>query len=328
MTRDDEALTAKIPADIEQPDKIMYGLTARQVAILSATGLLASWGYMAMADRLPFTVIAAVLLPVIGGGAVLALARHDGMGLDRFALAALVHLHSSKARVEAPEGVHAPPAWCRVRGRLPAPLRLPVRAVREDGIMELADGGTAAVVRAGTVAFGLRTADEQAALVAAFGRWLNSLETPVQILVRARPVDLSAMVAQLIDTAPRLPHPALEQAARDHAAYLADLEASRELLTREVLIVLRDTAREQQSAAAFPWTKGKARRVLRDAGAVVVARRAEEAVRSLAVLGVTAEVLDTTACTAVLAESLSPADARLPEVAGPGELISAQEGPR
>ncbi|GAA4132315.1 PrgI family protein [Actinomadura keratinilytica] len=325
MNRDDEALTAKIPADVEQPDKILYGLTARQVAILAVTGLLASWGYMAMADRLPFTVVATVLLPVIGGGAVLALARHDGMGLDRFVLAALVHLRSRKARVEAPEGVQAPPAWCRMRGRLPAPLRLPVRAVREDGVMELADGGTAAVVRAGTVAFGLRTAAEQAALVAAFGRWLNSLEAPVQILVRARPVDLSALVAQLIEAAPRLPDPALEQAARDHAAYLADLDASRELLTREVLIVLRDTAREQQNIT-LPWTKSKARRVLRDAGAAVVARRAEEAVRSLAVLGVTAEVLDAAACTAVLAESLSPADARLPEAAGPGELISAAEG--
>jgi PrgI family protein len=327
VTRDDEALTAKIPADVEQPDKIMYGLTARQVAILAATGLLASWGYMAMADWLPLTVIAAILLPVIGGGAVLALARHDGMGLDRFLLAALVHLRSPKARVEAPEGVQPPPAWCRVRGRLPVPLRLPVRVVREDGVMELADGGTAAVVRAGTVAFGLRTAAEQAVLVAVFGRWLNSLETPVQILVRARPVDLSALVAQLTDTAPHLPHPALEQATCDHAAYLADLEASRELLTREVLIVLRDAAREQQNVT-LPWTRSKARRVLRDAGAAVVARRAEETVRSLAVLGVTAEVLDAAACTAVLAESLSPADVRLPEVAGPGELISAQEGLR
>ncbi|MBA9003086.1 PrgI family protein [Thermomonospora cellulosilytica] len=321
MSDQDEGLTAKIPADVEQPDKILYGLTARQVAILAVTGLVATWGYMALGDRLPFPLVAALLLPVVGGGAVLALARHDGMSLDRYLLAALVHLRSPKERVSAPEGVQPPPVWCRVRGRLPDPLRLPVRAVREDGVLELADGGTAAIVRAGTVAFGLRTAAEQAALVAAFGRWLNSLEAPAQILVRARPVDLSSIVAQVNEAAPRLADPALEQAARDHAAYLAELEASQELLTREVLVVLRDAAYEQR-----PATWGRSRKVLRDAGAAVVVRRAEEAVRALGVLGVSARLLDATACAEVLASSLAPADIRPPEMAGPGDVITARGG--
>ncbi|MGH3388864.1 MAG: PrgI family protein, partial [Actinomadura sp.] len=38
---DDEPLVAKIPADVDRPDKILYGLTARQLAVLAVTGLLA-----------------------------------------------------------------------------------------------------------------------------------------------------------------------------------------------------------------------------------------------------------------------------------------------
>ena len=77
-----------------------------------------------------------------------------------------------------------------------------------------------AVAAASTVNFALRTPAEQHALTAAFGRWLNSLRGPVQILIRAQRVDLSAMAAALREAAPALPHPALEAAALDHAGFL------------------------------------------------------------------------------------------------------------
>ncbi|WP_158566767.1 PrgI family protein [Actinomadura craniellae] len=313
MVTDQEPLAAKIPADVERPDKILYGLTGRQLAIMAGTGLLASWAYLA-AGRLPVPAVAALVLPIIAAGVVLAVARRDGMSLDRFLLAAVAHLRTAKTRVHAPEGVQAPPGWCRVRGRLPAPLRLPVRAVRDDGVMELADGDTAVIVGAGTVTFALRTADEQAGLVSVFGRWLNSLDAPVQILVQARPVDLSGLVRRLTQAAPQLADPALEHAAHDHAAFMADLNASRDLLTRHVLIVIRGED-----------ARPRGRKDLREADACVVLRRAEEAVRSLTALGVRAGVLDAAACTALLAESLSPGDVRLPEVAGPEEPITVRE---
>ena len=102
--------------------------------------------------------------------------------------------------------------------------------------------GKALVCRASAVTFSLRSPGEQEALVAAFGRWLNSLSAPVQVLVRAEPVDLGPAIAQLLEAAPGLPHPALESAARGHARFLADLAASHDLLRRDVLVVLREPA--------------------------------------------------------------------------------------
>ncbi|MBW8487290.1 PrgI family protein [Actinomadura parmotrematis] len=331
----DEPLSVRIPADVDRPDKIVYGLTARQLVVLAVTGLAVMALYSTIGPVVPLPVLAALLLPIVTAGAVLAFSRRDGMPLDRFALAALVHARLPKTRVPAGEQVLPPPAWCQMRGELPAPLRLPVRAVRQDGVMDLDDGGTAAMVQAGTLSFGLRSSAEQAALVAAFGRWLNSLETPVQIVVQARAADLTGLAEHVTACAPDLPDPALEQAAHDHAAYLHQVSDSYDLLTRRVLIVIRDTGTRTRAApswmpsrfasGAVPWTRARASRAARRAGAALVHRRAAEAVRALHAIGVTARVLDADACAAVLAESLAPGEAPLAATAAPGEVITRME---
>ncbi|MFC4912260.1 PrgI family protein [Actinomadura gamaensis] len=329
MTRrlmDAEPLTAQIPADVDQPDKIIYGLNARQVVILAATGLVTALGYSLLHALVPFPVTVAALFPMLVFGVVVTLARRDGMSLDRFALAALLHARAAKQLVRTEGPVSAPPAWCRMRGQLPAPLRLPVRAVRQDGVLEFTGGGVAAVVQAGTVSFGLRTTSEQAALVAAFGRWLNSLETPVQILLHTRPVDLSGLADHITRAAPALPDPALEQAATDHAAYLQQVNASVTLLARQVLIVIRDAPGTAPTGLGGAW--GGRRRGLRRAGAAVVLRRAEEAVRALGVLGIGARVLDADACAQMLAEALSPGRPPLTGTAHPDEVITGLEESR
>ncbi|NRQ30655.1 PrgI family protein [Nonomuraea sp. NN258] len=313
-----ERLVARIPADVEAPDKIIASLSIRQVAILAGTAVLAAWVYLMAGDRLPVPVLAAIVLPVIACGCALALGRRDGLGLDRLAVHALAHLRRDRKLVTAEEGVPEPPAWCRVRGRLPGALRLPVRAIREDGVMELAEGGTAAVVQAGTVAFGLRTSDEQAALVGVFAGWLNSLDAPVQILLQARPVDLSDLADTISRAAGQLADPALEQAAHRHAEFLTELSGTRDLLTRDVLIVVRHHDAEQPSM----WRRGSRRAARRDSSAAIVARRAEEAARSLLALGVHASVMGAEDARDLLMRSLSPRRLEPIGTARPDELIT------
>lgn len=306
-------LLARIPADINQPDKIAYGLTIRQILIITLTGGIAAAVYYLFHQLLPVIILAAILLPLVALGVAIALGRRDGLSLDRFALAALLFARSPKRLVAAPDGIAEPPRWCRLRGKLPAPMQLPVRAIRTDGALELADGGVAVLVETGTLSFHLRTTGEQAALVGAFGRWLNSLEAPVQLLARARPADLTDLVESVEAQADALPHAALAQAAREHAAYLAELNTSRELLTRQVLVVLRD----------HPATGRGRRLVRRDASAAVVLRRAAEAERALAALGVTTRVLDADQAAQALAECLDSGGRHPAGQALPDELITS-----
>ena len=245
---DDPPASTPIPADIERPDKILAGLTARQAAIL-ATAAVLIWAAFEATRRLVAPPVFAVLAaPVAVAAAALVMGQRDGLTLDRLLAAAWRHARSPRRLVTAPGGIPAPPAWAgpqlaRRQGGPPAPLDPLYRAVTAEGVIGLGDGGAAVAAAVSTVNLALRTPAEQDALTAAYGRWLNSLTGPVQILIRAGHADLSAAVADLEDTAPALPDPALEAAALDHAAFLTDLAASRDLLTRQVLLVTREPRR-------------------------------------------------------------------------------------
>jgi hypothetical protein len=289
-TRDNGGV--RIPADIDREDTLVGRLTARQVLILGIAAAIIWALYMALHTVLPLWLLAALILPAAGVTAALAFGRRDGLSLDRFATAAFGHLTGPKHLVTAPEGVPPVPDWVNPPpGPLPAPLTLPVTAIGGDGTLRLGRDGAAVLIGCGTISFALRTPAEQDALTAGFARLLNSLTTPVQILVRAEPADLGPVIAALRDAAPGLPHPALEHAALDHAAFLDDLAQTRDLLTRQVLVVIREPAagREEPDGAAM-----RAR------------RRAEDLLRHLAALGLPAAILDGPGVTAALSPGSPP----------------------
>src|SRR5438067_2485772 len=261
--RDSEApMRARIPANVEKKDVILFGFTFRQVVILTVAALIvyAAW-----------TALARVVHPLV------------------FLVDAIRHRRSPHRLVPADGPITPAPAWVSTTGGrgdklpLPAPLRLPAKGITPDGLVDLGADGTTALVAASTVAFGLRTPGEQNGLVAGFGRWLNSLDAPVQILVRAERVDLTTVADRIADLAPSLPHPALEAAALSHVAFLDDLAAQRELLHRQVTIAVRDRR-----------------------GPGHTLHRAAEAVRALAACEVDAAVLDGYDAAGAVAASLSP----------------------
>ena len=164
---------------------------------------------------------------------------------------------------------HAPShcsAQClaKAQGRAPASLALLAVGVDEAGILDLREHGHAGIAACSTVNFSLRTPGEQNALVAGFGRFLNSLSGPVQILIRTRRIDLSTLVADLEHAAGGLEHPALEAAARDHAAFLAEISARQQLLGRQVLLIAREPSAGGASEAGARISRRHA-----DAGAVL-----------------------------------------------------------
>ncbi len=295
--RDEDTGRVRIPADVDRPDKLLAGLTARQLAILAVAAIALWAGHAATRHLVPLAAYGAVAIPVGAVAALLALGRMEGVPADRWVLAAWRHRRSSRRLVPAPDGVPAVPGFLAEAASsklpaLPAPLRLPLAGIDASGVVDLGPDGLAVICRASAVTFSLRTPAEQEALVAGFGRFLSSLADPVQVLVRAERLDVRPAIDALLDAAPGLPHVALERAARDHAAFLAGLAASRDLLRREVLVVLRQPAGQA-------GTDGE--------GAGRLLRRAAEAVRALSAAGVSLSVLDGAAASSVLGRSLDPA---------------------
>ena len=278
---------AAIPADVEAPDKLVYGLTARQVAILTVAAGACYLLWRAVGRLVPPQLAVAGFAPVLAVAAALALGRRDGLGMDAWLLAAVRQRRAPRRLIPAPEGVSPPPGWAPQlpdRGG-PAVLRLPAQAIGGDGVVGLGGGRAGCLVAATAVNIGLRTGDEQAALLAGYGRWLNGLTGPVQVVVSAQRADLTGHALRVADAADALPVPALADAASGYARFLLEVAARRDPLARTVTIVC---------TAAGPTAPTEA------------VRRAEQAAAALAALGVDTRVLDGGAVTAALTAAVDP----------------------
>jgi hypothetical protein len=286
----DVPYVARVPADVERKDAILFGFTFHQLVILTVAALLICTAWTMLATVVPPLVLLVGAIPVAATAFALAVGRRDGIGLDVWLAHAIRYRRAPRRLVPTAEVLQPAPAWVHTTAApgdqlpLPAPLRLPARGITADGLVDLGPDGTTALVAASTVNFGLRSAGEQNGLVAGFGRWLNSLDAPVQILVRAERVDLTTVADRIHHLAPGLPHPALETAALSQVAFLDDLAARRELLHRHVIIAVRDQR-----------------------GSGHTLHRAGEAVRALAACEVTATVLGSANTAATLAGCLDPA---------------------
>lgn len=273
----------RLPADIELEDKLAFGLTFRQLTILGVAALLGYGVFAFVSPLAPLPVAAAAAAPLAVAGTVLALGRRDGLSADRLVLNVARYLSRPRRRVLAPEGIPAPLSGAPARPAL-APLDLPVRTVLSSGLIELADGSFCLMLRASSTSFALRSEEEQAALVEAFGRFLNSVADPLEIVVSSEPVDLAARATRLEQAAGELTDAALRRAALGHARFLAQLAAGEEVRRREILLVLSISRARDRAAArtALERRAAEAIELLRAAGVELRALRGEEAANRLA----------------------------------------------
>ena len=206
---DDARPRVPVPADVELPDKLVAGLTARQTVITAIAVLIIWAGFEATRTVLPLPVFAALAAPVAVAATALAIGQRDGLTLDQLLAAAWRQARSPRRLAAAPEGIPAPPRWvapelARQAGPLPAPVTPPWAMVTPHGVIGLGSDGAAAVCAVSTVNFALRSPAEQDALTAAYGRWLHSLTGPVQILIRTGHADLASAIARLRENTPSL----------------------------------------------------------------------------------------------------------------------------
>ena len=130
------------------PDKILAGLTARQVAIAAVAAVIIWAGFQATRHVMPLPAFAALASPVGLAAAALVIGERDGLPLDRLLVAAWRQRRAPRRLVTAPEGIPAPPAWTAPPGP-PAPppaVLAPLwRHIAPDGVIGLGSAGAAAV---------------------------------------------------------------------------------------------------------------------------------------------------------------------------------------
>lgn len=294
---DDDIPRAAVPADIDAPDKIAWGLSFRQLAIIGTVGGAGWLLYSGFGSLLPPVVWVIAAIPVAGVTVVVALGKRDGLALDVWLRHGLALRRVPKVQTPGRTRTGQPLVATAGPPTVPAPLRGAVTTIAADGTLTV-DGTSRCLIACGTTNVALRTGQEQAALLAGFGQWLNALTGPAQIVISTQRHDLTPYAQAVLDNTARLPHEALRRAADDYAAFLLELDQTRDPLRRQVIAVV-------------------AQGPTRDA-----------TVRAFGALGVSADPLDGGAVTSALASAVDPYDPPVPGPrAVPGIPITTRRAP-
>lgn len=235
-------------AGAASPDRILGGLTARQLFILGVTAVAVGGLFSASANRIPTAASAAICFPPAMVGVAAALGKLDGIGLDKMSLFALRFLRRPRRRVLVAGDIPSPPSWSERKSL--AAVDFPVKDVLSEGILEVGDEGFAIVCRAAPVNLALKAEKEQEAAMLGFGRYLNSVSRPIEILVRSGRADLGARIEKLEQQIPALPHPRLAEEALGYLDFLTRLGARGDALRREAFLCLREKTNSVEQAEA------------------------------------------------------------------------------
>ncbi|MCK9921914.1 PrgI family protein, partial [Frankia sp. AgPm24] len=231
---------------MDRPDQILAGLTARQLSVCVPPLLLAASVLWVARPYLPMPLLILLCAPLVAVGVAGALGQRGGLPLDRYAAAALAHRRTPAVQTALPaDRPPALPGWVpTIPGAHPTPV--PARPLAT--AVETAAGGAGVVDLGGAVAviaevdatnITIATGQERAAKVTAFARMLNALHGPLQITVRAVPLDLTDYVEVMTEHARRLTPAALADVAAEQAAFLGDLDRGRALRARQILLTAR-----------------------------------------------------------------------------------------
>jgi hypothetical protein len=150
-------MSVKVPSDIDVADRLLWDLTARQVAILGIA-ILCGVSLYAPLGSAPAAVIAAAEVIVMGIGATLALARPDGVAAEQWLLAAIRHRRAPTRRVAAPEGLLKLPRWAQ--DKQVGELDFPAREVVAGGAVTLDYNSFALVCRCSALNLALRSEED------------------------------------------------------------------------------------------------------------------------------------------------------------------------
>ena len=206
--------------------------------------------------------------------------------------------------------------------------QLPLDDVAGDVVL-LRSGSARAVLEASSVNFALRSEGEQEAILAGYRRFLNSLDYPLQLLVRVVPADVERYLQGL--SGARSGDERLLRLARDHRAFVRRIARERTLLGRRFFVVIpaegEGAPRGGPAWRLLPWRgarppgrgdPGHARRTL--------SFRAAEVIGGLGSFGVEARRLGGEELRALWRETLQPGPAPREEPAATPVVTSGGPG--
>ena len=152
-----------VPANLDTPDCIAFGLTFRQLAIISGVAGAGWFAYSSLGPLVPAIVWLIAAIPVAGITVVIALGRRDGLSLDVWLRHGITMRRTPRIQVPGQTATGQPLVTMVAAPAVPAPLRPAATTITGEGVVTV-DGTDRCLVACGTTNISLRTGTEQAAV--------------------------------------------------------------------------------------------------------------------------------------------------------------------
>jgi len=123
---------------------------------------------------------------------------------------------------------------------------LPFSQIREN-IMIMKDSSSRIILRCSTINFLLKSTEEQDAIIVSFQRFLNSLDFPVQIIVRSAKLDIDGYLNKLREMAIGQKNSLLQNQTYEYIEYLKKLVEIAQIMKKEFYIVVPYDQEEDKS---------------------------------------------------------------------------------
>jgi type IV secretory pathway VirB4 component len=115
---------------------------------------------------------------------------------------------------------------------------LPIEDIIDDVVI-LKDGSAVSVLRVSSVNFDLLSEKEQSALVMAYGGILNSLNFPLQIVVKSDTKDIGVYLKRLTEAESKQTNKLMEERIRNYRKFIEDIVKRNDVLSKSFYVVVK-----------------------------------------------------------------------------------------
>lgn len=131
---------------------------------------------------------------------------------------------------------------------------LPFSQIR-DNVMIMKDNSSRIVLKCSTINFLLKSIEEQDAIIMSFQRFINSINFPIQIIVRSNKLDIEAYLNKLEKIAVNQKKPLLQNQTYEYIEYLKKLIEVAQIMKKDFYIVIPHDYEQNNSIRdlSFLW---------------------------------------------------------------------------
>ncbi len=114
---------------------------------------------------------------------------------------------------------------------------LRIAEIRDDVIV-LKNGGLRSILKTSSINFNLKSEEEQNAIIYSYQGFLNSLEFPIQILVRSKKIDIDDYIDQVKVLGEKQENQLLKEQTYEYAEYVKRLVEYADIMEKEFYVIV------------------------------------------------------------------------------------------